>query len=277
MFTIAATQQIVAGEHGIAPFVMTQGFTQEQLQDLIYLGAFYYETLLRREDLIDDSRAVINGTAPYPVWEIYMLAGLGNLDIGDVDAKLRDIKSPTWDLLLISKIIHPKSIDNHDQLNIYRRYLPNAYIRSKASLLGALTLSKNITEFDAWRSSVLSGLNDDESNKVQPYLREVFGLSQKLVREGAIKPRDAQPAASQNRVAMNRNQRIALITGAVVFLVMLLVPPWHYSTGRPHGYHFLFWPPDRSIFIDSTRLFLQCVLVAAVTCGALLLLKSKRQ
>jgi len=256
---------------------MTPGFTQEQLQDLIYVGAFYYEALLRRDNLINDRKSTISGTVPYAIWEIYMLCSLSNLDVRGLDTKLREIKFPTWDLLLLSKVIPPNSLDNHDQLITYRRYLPNAYVRSKASLLGALTISRNITNFAEWRLSVLSGLSDDESKKVQPYLPEVFGTSEKLVRDRETKSHDARPITSKSEIPMSRNQRITLIVGAVILVIMLVLPPWHFSGGRSAGYNFLFWPPRLNISIDFGRLFLQCVLVAAVTAGTCLLFKFRRQ
>ena len=255
---------------------MMQGLTQEQVSDVIYLGTFFYEALLRENNLINDRKNTIGGVVPYPAWEIYMLAGLSKLNVDEVAAKIKGIKSATWDLLLLSKIIDPRSIDNEDNIRLVRRYLPNAYIRSKATLLGTLVLSRGISAFDPWRDAVILGMQGDEPSKVDPYLPEVFETSQRLIREKRTQPPAPPSNPLQASFTMNRNQRIALIVGAVVFLVMLLVPPWHYSSGRSYGYRFLFWPPARSIFIDSTRLVVQCIFVAAATFGSFLLLKSKR-
>jgi hypothetical protein len=225
---------------------MIQGLTQAQVGDLIYLGTFFYEAILREDNLIDDSKNTVAGVVSYPKWESYMLDGLS------------------------------EAIENDENIKIVRRYLPNAFIRSKATLLGTLTLSRGVTDFDAWRHSVLTSMDGDETTKVEPYLSEVFQTSQRLIREARTKPQTRTPQPLENFFTMNRNQRIALIAGAVIFVLMLLVPPWHYSTGRSYGYRFLFWPPARSIFIDSTRLIVQCVLVTAVTLGSFVLLKSKR-
>lgn len=271
-------EKIEACEVGRTPFrdAMVQGLTQEQVGGLIYVGAFYYEALLREENLIDDSKYTINGTVPYTTWEVYMLAAFGNLNVDEVATKLKRIKSATWDLLLLSKIIDPRTIDDPENLSLLRRYLPNAYIRSKATLLGTLTLSRNVSQFDAWRSSVLSGLSDDESNKVDPYLPEVFETAQELFRKMDRSLHKEISTKPQTHFTMNRNQRIALIVGAVLLVVMLLLPPWRLGSGRPGGYHFLFWPPDRNISIDFARLFLQSLFVGAVTAGGFLLLKPKR-
>jgi len=221
---------------------MVEGLTQDQVKDLIYVGAFHYEALLRERDLVDDAKNIITGTVPYTTWETQMLA-----DFGKVNAT-----------------------------ELVRRYLPNAYIRSKATLLGALTLAKGTTQFERWRADVLSDLSDDERTKINPYLREVFETSQRLAAESRPRTQNDVSPTSHNPFTANRNQRAALIAGAIVFIVMLLVPPWHYSSGRSYGYHFLFWPPARSIFIDSTRLIVQCVLVAALTLGAFVVLRTKR-
>lgn len=62
-----------------------------------------------------------------------MLAGFGKLNVDEVGTKLKRIKSATWDLLLLSKIIDPRTIVDQENLGLLRRYLPNAYIRSKAT------------------------------------------------------------------------------------------------------------------------------------------------
>ena len=75
---------------------MAQGLTQDQVKDLIYVGAFHYEALLRDKNLINDASNTINGVILYPAWENHMLADFSRLDL---------------------------------DLNLFRRYLPNAYIR----------------------------------------------------------------------------------------------------------------------------------------------------
>jgi hypothetical protein len=253
-----------------------QGLTPEQVNDLIYLGTFFYEALLRENNLINDRKNTIGGVVPYTAWGNYMLAGLSKLNVDEVAAKIKGIKSATWDLLLLSKVIDPRSIDNEDNINVVRRYLPNAYIRSKATLHGTLVLLRGISAYDPWRDAVIRGMQGDEPDKVDPYLPEVFETSQRLIREKRIQPSVPPSNPLKASFIMNRNQRIVLIVGAVLFLVMLMVPPWHYSSGRSYGYRLLFWPPARSIFIDSTRLVVQCTFVAAATFGSFLLLKSKR-
>jgi hypothetical protein len=119
------------------------------------------------------------------------------------------------------------------------------------------------------------GLNDDESNKVEPYLREIFETAQELVRNMDQSPCKEMSSKPQSHFVMNRKQRIILIVGAVLFVIMLLLPPWRLGSGRPDGYHFLFWLPNRNIAIDFARLFLQSLFVAAVTAGGFILLKSK--
>jgi hypothetical protein len=221
---------------------MVEGLTQEQVKDLIIIGAFHYEALLRERDLIDDTQT-INGVVTYSTWEPHVLAIFAEPDF------------------------NPKLI---------KRYLPNAYIRSKATVVGALTLATDNKQFEPWRANVLSNLTQDERQKVNPYLPEVFETSQKLAAEARPQTQKVIASTPQMRFTTNRNQRIALVAGTIFFVLMLLFPPWHFSDGRSRGYHFLFWPPYRSIFIDSTRLLVQCVFNAALTLGAFVLLRTKR-
>ncbi len=44
-----------------------------------------------------------------------------------------------------------------------------------------------------------------------------------------------------------------------------LFPPWaFYRVGTPYGYHFLFTPPQQNIHVDTTRLFLEWILIGGV-------------
>ncbi len=97
---------------------MEQGFTQEQLQDLIYLGAFHYEALLREKNLVDDEKGEIKGVVPYATWEVPMLAGLCDLDVGRLNKQLRGIESPSWDSLLSARIIDPRRIEKQSGLSV---------------------------------------------------------------------------------------------------------------------------------------------------------------
>lgn len=105
-----------------------QGLTPEHVIDLIHVGTFFYEALLRQNHLINDMNT-IGGGVPCPAWEIYMLLGVSKLNVDDVATKIKGIKSFTWELLLLTKIMDPRSIENEDNVNLVRRYLPNAYIR----------------------------------------------------------------------------------------------------------------------------------------------------
>jgi hypothetical protein len=210
------------------------------------------------------------------MWEVFMLASLCDLNIGELNKRLKNIKWLSWDSLLSAGIIDPKIVEQQTNLNIRRKCLPNTYIRSKATVIGAMTYSNGLEEYNAWRSSVLSVLDKDESTKVQPYLREVFETSQELVHESAMRDSE-QAVSSQSHNSMNLNQRIALIIGSAVLMVMLLFPPWRFGGGKTAGYHILFLPPERSIYIDFGRLLLQCILIGALTGVIFLLLKSKQE
>ncbi len=66
---------------------------------------------------------------------------------------------------------------------------------------------------------------------------------------------------------MNGKQRIALLIGIGVIVVMGLYAPWWVETKRSYvdpscivsgGYAFLFKPPKYAAGIELTRLFVQC-------------------
>jgi hypothetical protein len=57
------------------------------------------------------------------------------------------------------------------------------------------------------------------------------------------------------------------ITGVAVLLAVAagLFPPWSlYRSGNPSGYHFLFLPPTTPIHIDTSRLFIEWILIGGI-------------
>jgi len=101
---------------------------------------------------------------------------------------------------------------------------------------------------------------------------------------------------------MNKKQRTIIIIGLGIILLMGVIPPWkcafslaHLSRlERPAGYGFIFYPPSPvtvakskeflsdgdmrnpsfwSVRLDTTRLFIQWVVVAIAVAGLCLVLK----
>lgn len=80
---------------------------------------------------------------------------------------------------------------------------------------------------------------------------------------------------------MNSSQRRAVVVGALVLLLMGLVPPWKHvrtfgsiSSEQPAGYHLILSPPSvRSsshgfgwgVQLDFARLLMQCIVVIVAT------------
>ena len=69
---------------------------------------------------------------------------------------------------------------------------------------------------------------------------------------------------------------VVLWVGIALIVLMCLVPPWvrrytgTYSSRDPIGYHLLFRPPSRGhIYLDTSRLVVQCFAVALLTAGVL--------
>lgn len=100
---------------------------------------------------------------------------------------------------------------------------------------------------------------------------------------------------------MNKKQRIIIIIGLGIILLMGLIPPWKCAISvpkftrveRPAGYGFIFYPPSPvevaksgefessfmskpsywSVRLDVTRLFIQWAVVAIAMAGICLVLK----
>ncbi len=90
---------------------------------------------------------------------------------------------------------------------------------------------------------------------------------------------------------MNLKQKIILLLGIIVIVLMGIYPPWCFynnATGRKipgFGYAFFATPPTPSLWdkskgrsdIDYTRLTFQWAMVAIATSGFLLMLKDKKK
>ena len=87
---------------------------------------------------------------------------------------------------------------------------------------------------------------------------------------------------------MNLKQKITLLLGIIIIVLMGIYPPWgQYAasseTGRiklrPLGYSFFTTPSgsERGADIDYTRLAFQWIMVAISTGGFLLMLKDKKK
>ena len=109
------------------------------------------------------------------------------------------------------------------------------------------------------------------------------------VRVGGFLPASSGKSCGRED-AGNSAQKTILVMGLLPFLVFGLWPPWveevKSGDGRlrrvSKGYHAIFQPPTpasglRSISIDTTRLFIQWLLVAVVTGGGMFFVKPERR
>lgn len=85
-------------------------------------------------------------------------------------------------------------------------------------------------------------------------------------------------------VKMNKNQKIVLAIVSLVFLGMLLFPPFHqYFYRNSHtrlmngGYSFIFVPPNRGCFVNIGLLLIQMLVVAVIATIAWVMLQGKSQ
>ena len=85
---------------------------------------------------------------------------------------------------------------------------------------------------------------------------------------------------------MNRRQRISLVVGAAVVVLMVLCPPWeeelnsrHGGVEWPRGYAFVFWPrrhdPNTSLRVDQALLRVQIGAVVLATVGLTVAFKNE--
>lgn len=85
---------------------------------------------------------------------------------------------------------------------------------------------------------------------------------------------------------MNGKQKAVLLIGLFLIIAMAIYPPWLVEVGKEHiyrthyspssvisgGYDFIFYPPKNATGVDLTRLFVQLVIIVALTAGAYILL-----
>ena len=88
---------------------------------------------------------------------------------------------------------------------------------------------------------------------------------------------------------MNKKQKICLWIGIAIIVLMSLFPPWFYTHARitevqtNAGYHFLLIPPlpydkvGSGIRLDTSRLFVQWVVIAIITSGLIVTFKDKKE
>ena len=77
---------------------------------------------------------------------------------------------------------------------------------------------------------------------------------------------------------MNRNQKIVVIIGLVIIVLMGLFPPWKLSyqgLSVAKGYSFFAISPAYNTNVDSSRLLVQWLGVCIVVGGIVLILKKK--
>ena len=72
-----------------------------------------------------------------------------------------------------------------------------------------------------------------------------------------------------------RAQKVIVLIGLGIILVMLAIPPWISSSGFPRGYYFILLPPQRASVIDTTRLAIQIIFMIVMTGGVVYALQGR--
>jgi len=79
---------------------------------------------------------------------------------------------------------------------------------------------------------------------------------------------------------MNKKQIIVLWIGIAAIVVMGIIPPWVVSIQgaiEQRGYGFILIPPEKYCHINTSRLYVQWIMVAVVTGGFLVTFKDKKK
>ena len=97
---------------------------------------------------------------------------------------------------------------------------------------------------------------------------EAIEFKSKEQENGNIKSANEESDSNNNLTErMNTHQRIAIMVGLSLILLMLLIPPWSFVGGSSVGYHFIFAPPRGFARIDTVRLTVQCIFIALLIGG----------
>ena len=78
---------------------------------------------------------------------------------------------------------------------------------------------------------------------------------------------------------MNRKQIIVLWIGIAAIVFMGIVPPWVVSIQgaiEQRGYGFILIPPEKYCHINTSRLYVQWIMVAVATGGFIVTFKDKK-
>jgi hypothetical protein len=78
---------------------------------------------------------------------------------------------------------------------------------------------------------------------------------------------------------LNAIQRVIILVGVAVFVLMGLFPPWKFVGGgweEPARYHFIASPPEGFCKIDMSRLLIQWAVTIAAS-GVAVLVTAKRK
>jgi len=79
---------------------------------------------------------------------------------------------------------------------------------------------------------------------------------------------------------MNKKQKIALWLGIIIIVAMGTFPPWVISIQgaiQQRGYDFILIPPEEYCHINTSRLYVQWIMVVLITGGLLITIKSPRR
>jgi hypothetical protein len=115
------------------------------------VGAFHYEALLREGKPYRRCQEKNHGHRAVCNWEIYMLAGFGKLNLDEVGTNL------SRSILYVGhpdseEDYRPATIEGQENLRVLRRYLPNAYIRAKA------TFTRDVDAFGEMSKDSMNGV-----------------------------------------------------------------------------------------------------------------------
>lgn len=163
--------------------------------------------------------------------------------------------------------VHIKSSLTEEVIEAFALYMYEIYCRGKAVFLGMQLMESSIKDQAEWSKSLLAKLLQDERAIISAYTSQIFDEVNRHI--------NFKREAKMNNDKFHKGQRILILVGLSIILIMLILPPWSTKSGSPRGYGLIFYPPNQHYVIDITRLFIQILIISLITVGGIFILQGR--
>jgi hypothetical protein len=162
------------------------------------------------------------------------------------------------------------SIESNDSrlLKLMEPHIEEVYCRSKANFIGAELIASGVWSFGKWNTCLLAQLEPRERKMIAPFSKQIYQQVKRILEKST---------GVRRGIRVNAKQRLIILAGLALILLMLLIPPWRSSGGYPKGYRLIFAPPPSATSIDLPRLFVQGVFIVLLTGGIVFMLQGREK